>query len=125
MTKNVDQNSTADFTTREALDGEVIVIETPQFIDLHSAVPLRGILADLVAQGKVRVVVDMSETEYMDSIGLGALVSRIAAMRSGGGDLRLASPSSHTQKILELTNLAMIIDTFEDVNSAVESYIDA
>ena len=122
MTKNMDQNSSSIFTTQETRDGKVIVIETPQFLDLNSAAPLRDILADLVAHGKVHVVVDMSETEYMDSIGLGALVSRIAAIRTGGGDLRLANPSSHTQKILELTNLDMIIETFEDVNSALESF---
>ena len=122
MKKSPDQSSRPNFATRETRDGEVIVIETPQFIDLQSAAPLRAILADLVAQGKVRVVVDLSDTEYIDSIGLGALVSRIAVMRSGGGDLRLANPTVPTQKILELTNLTRIINTFEDVNSAVDSF---
>jgi anti-sigma B factor antagonist len=110
------------FKTREESDGEVVVIECPARVDLSVAKDLREIMTESTEQDKFLLVVDMDETEFMDSSGLGALVSRIAATRANSGDIRLACVKEPILKLLELTHLDKIFQVFESVQAAVDSF---
>jgi len=110
------------FETREESDGKVVVIECPARVDLSVAKDLREIMTESTEQNKFLLVVDMDETEFMDSSGLGALVSRIAATRSNSGDIRLACVKEPILKLLELTHLDKIFQVFESVQAAVDSF---
>jgi len=110
------------FKTREESDGKVVVIECPVRVDLSVSKDLREIMTASTEQDKFLLVVDMDETEFMDSSGLGALVSRIAATRSNSGDIRLACVKVSILKLLELTHLDKIFQVFESVQAAVDSF---
>ena len=110
------------FNTKEATDGKVVVIECPDRVDLSVAEDLRAIMKASVDQEKFLLVVDMNKTEFMDSSGLGALVSRIAVTRSNKGDIRLACVKEPILKLLEMTHLDKIFQCCESVQSAVESF---
>ena len=110
------------FKTREESDGKVIVIECPRRVDLSVAKDLREIMKESTERNKFLLVVDMDETEFMDSSGLGALVSRIAVTRSNSGDVRLACVKEPILKLLELTHLDKIFKSFESVQAAVDSF---
>jgi len=112
------------FKTREASDGKVVVIECPDRVDLSVAKELREIMKEATEQDKFLLVVDMDKTEFMDSSGLGALVSRIAVTRSNSGDVRLACVKEPILKLLELTHLDKIFQSFESVQAAVDSFDD-
>ena len=111
-----------EFITREELEGKVSVIECPNRLDANIADDFRDKIKELVEQKKFLLVVDLGNTEFIDSSGLGALVSRIAVTKSNQGDVRLASPSPNILKLLEITNLDKIFKCFDDVQSAVESF---
>lgn len=110
------------FNTREESDGKVVVIECPVRVDLSVAQDLREIMKESTERDKFQLVVDMDKTEFMDSSGLGALVSRIAATRSNSGDVRLACVKEPILKLLELTHLDKIFQCFESVQAAVDSF---
>ena len=110
------------FKTREASDGKVIVIECPDRVDSSVANDLRTIMKESTEQDKFMIVVDMDKTEFMDSSGLGALVSRIAATRSNSGDIRIACVKEPIVNLFELTHLDKIFQCFESVQSAVDSF---
>ena len=110
------------FKTREESDGKVVVIECPSRVDLSVAKELREIMKESTEQDKFLLVVDMDKTEFMDSSGLGALVSRIAVTRSNRGDVRLACVKETILKLLELTHLDKIFQAFESVQAAVDSF---
>jgi len=110
------------FNVWEELDGKVTVIECPNRLDASIADEFKKMMSDLVDQGKFRLVVDMGKTSFIDSSGLGSLVSRIAAIRANQGDIHLASPSATIIKLLEMTHLDQIFKLFDDVKSAVESF---
>lgn len=78
------------------LAGEVDVASTPR---------LRDRLVALVTDGHTRLVVDLSGVVFIDSMGLGALLSGLKRARSVDGDLRLAGPSEHVGKVLAITRL--------------------
>jgi anti-sigma B factor antagonist len=75
-----------------------------------------------VKNEKYNFVVDLSATEYMDSSGLGAIVSRIAVTRANQGDIRLAGPSKIVEDLLDLTQLIRILKIYKDIDSTVKSF---
>jgi anti-anti-sigma factor len=69
----------------------------------------------VIAEGKTRFVVDLAEVPFIDSTGLGALISGLKAARRVEGDLRLAAPSPHVRKLLRLTTLDRVFTILKTV----------
>jgi len=69
-----------------------------------------------------KLVIDCSELEYLDSSGLGALISSLKSAISGGGDLRLASVPNKVRMMLEITRADRIFRIYQTVDDAVSSY---
>lgn len=108
--------------TSEKLDGKVTVLAGPQRLDASKANDFRDKLTELVERKKFQLVIDLSETEFIDSSGLGALVSRIAVIRANQGDVRLVFQQEFVYKLLALTHLDKVFKCFESVATAVNSF---
>jgi anti-sigma B factor antagonist len=106
----------------EALEGKVVVVEIPRYLSAETSEEFRDFLYQIVDEGKYRLVLDLSKSEYVDSSGLGAIVSRIAVCRSNQGDIKLAAPSQFMVSLLKTTNLDRILEVFSEVEAAVQSY---
>ena len=74
-------------------------------VDVATAPRLRDRLVQLITEGPPRLVVDLSGLTFIDSMGLGALVSGLKRARALDGDLRLAGPTDHVAKVLSITRL--------------------
>jgi anti-sigma B factor antagonist len=102
-------------------DERGIGVVTPRGrLNMVAARQLRQILADLVDSGSSRVVVDLAETTFLDSSGLGALIGGLKAARQGGGDLRITGPTPTVMAVLELTNLDKLLRPRASVASAFD-----
>ncbi len=102
--------------------GRVFVVEVPERLEVNISDKFRAEMNALVDGGNFQIVIDLKKTEFMDSSGLGALVSRIAVMRSNGGDVRLASASQSVMNLLQVTHLDRVFKCFDDIESAVSSF---
>ncbi|AYJ50685.1 STAS domain-containing protein [Rhodococcus sp. P1Y] len=100
------------------IDGGAVVLAPQGRLNMVAAPTLRAQLHGLVEGGNSRIVVDLSETEFIDSSGLGALVSGLKAARQAGGDLRIATPSQQVETVLELTNLNRVLRTYTSIDAA-------
>ena len=87
-------------------------------LNMVAAPRLRSLVAELVVQGTTRIVVDLSETQSMDSSGLGALIAGLKTARQAGGDLRIAGAGPQVESVLDLTNLRRVLRPRPDVDSA-------
>ena len=103
-------------------DGDKVVITTPERFTVEFATEFKELLNSMVKKEKYKFIVDLSATKYMDSSGLGAIVSRIAATRANQGDIRLANPSKFVEELLDLTQLIRILKIYKDIDSAIKSY---
>jgi len=110
------------FITSEELDGKVMVIASPQRFDVSIANDFRNKMIELVERKKFLFVIDLSAAEFIDSSGLGALVSRIAVIRANEGDIRLVFQQEFICKLLALTHLDKVFVCFKSVASAVNSF---
>ena len=111
-----------EFNTREESGGKVVVIESPNRLDASIADDFKAKMNELVDQGNSRIVIDLEQTEFMDSSGLGSLVSRIAVARSKQGDIRLAAPSPFVRNLLDVTHLNQVFKCFDGTEPAVKSF---
>ncbi len=102
--------------------GGIAVVYAAGRLDLLSAGDMRQELARVVADGSRRLVVDLGELTFIDSSGLGALVSGLKAARLAGGDLRIARPNEQAQVILELTTLNRVLKPYASIEEALAGY---
>jgi len=110
------------FLVEETRDNRVQIIRCPKRIDITISSDLRDILSNLIEQGKYEIVIDLTQTQYVDSSGLGAIVSRIAAARSNKGDVRIAGPRKNVKELFQLTHLNQILKMYDNVEAASLSY---
>lgn len=102
--------------------GSVDVVVLPQRLIMANASDARGELKTIIEQGSGRMVIDLSETEYMDSSGLAAIVSALQAARTKHGDVYLANMNDTLRALFELTQLHKICQIFDDTESAIAAF---
>jgi anti-sigma B factor antagonist len=110
--------------TRQDKKGEIVVIDAPERLTGLLADEMRDLIGSLVKEEKFKIIVDLSTTIYIDSSGLGALVSRIAATRANKGDIRLANAGEKINNLLQLTHLDKILLQYSDLQAALDGFND-
>ena len=107
-----------DTESVDGATGEVAVIRPHGRLTMITTAELRTLVADTVGGGRTHVVVDLSRTEFVDSSGLGALISGLKTARQAGGDLRIAGAGPQVEAVLDLTNLRRVLRPRPDVAGA-------
>ena len=79
-------------------------------------------LHELVEKGQTKVVADLSNVEWMNSSGLGILISGLTTLQNQGGSLKLACVSENIQKLLTITKLDRVLTPYDSVENAVNSF---
>ncbi len=79
-------------------------------------------LNSLSPNGAERYVVDLANLQYIDSGGLGCLVSFLRRVRQNGGDIKVATLSGKVRAVFELTKLHRIFEIYDDSSAAIKSY---
>ncbi len=78
-------------------------------VDMESSPVLKSNLIQLAETGAHRITVDMTETAFIDSTGLHALVTALRELRERGGDLIVRSPSKSAARLLRLTGFDTLV----------------
>jgi anti-sigma B factor antagonist len=79
-------------------------------------------LRKLIAEEKKNIVVDLAETKYMNSSGLGMLIGGYTTVKNSGGDLKLANVTKKIESLLVITKLSSIFENYSTVEEAVKSF---
>ena len=69
-------------------------------------------------KGIKQLAIDLSKLRYMNSSGIGVLITLLTKFRNAGGDVVLIKPSSHIEKLLLITKLNSIFEVFQEVQNA-------
>lgn len=110
------------FQSNQDYDGELKVFKTPARLEGKVSLDFRKELKEIVDKGYYKIVIDLGETDFIDSNGISSLVSKISATRSEQGDIRLANPSDFVVSVLRTTNLDKIFKCYPSAEEAVNSY---
>jgi anti-sigma B factor antagonist len=106
----------------EKTSNTVTILKLVGRLDSLVVKDLKNRIHTLIQQGQVKLVFDMSEVSFMDSSGLGGIVSALRAVSQAGGDIRIASLQPRVRALFELTRLHQVFQIFSDVDAAVHSY---
>jgi anti-sigma B factor antagonist len=79
-------------------------------------------LSNFMEQGKKNIVFDLSSVTHINSSGMGMLISGYSKVKDNGGALKLANLTSKMQSLLSITRLNRIIETYNSVDEAVQSF---
>ena len=88
-------------------------------LDVATAPDLKERLVDLVNEGRSRIVLDLGGVDFLDSTGLGMIVSALKRARTHGGDLRLVCTESRIARLFEITGLDKALPLLPTVDAAV------
>jgi anti-sigma B factor antagonist len=79
-------------------------------------------IKDLVSEGAVDIVLNLSKVKWINSTGLGLMVSAYTSLVKQGGRMKIAEVSDRIDNILHVTQLELIFETFENEDEAVASF---
>ena len=104
--------------------GTTIVRPTTDRLDIEVAAEFRAMLLSLIDQGQHQLIVDLKDVTFIDSSGLGALVSALKTLKrgSGTGDVRLARVQPPVVSLLEIIRLNRVFTSYPSVEQAIQSF---
>jgi anti-sigma B factor antagonist len=83
---------------------------------------LRALVCDLLSNGHNEILLNLGDVNYIDSSGLGHLVSALTRVRKQAGGLKLLNLTSKVRNLMQITRLYTVFDIMEDEASAVKSF---
>lgn len=103
--------------------GDVTVLDAAGRITLgEGASQFRDTIRDMISKGQKKILLNLSEVSYIDSSGIGELVSGFTTVTNGGGQLKLVGLSKRIKDLLQITKLYTVFDVYEDEAEAVRSF---
>jgi anti-sigma B factor antagonist len=108
-------------TTRQV--GDVTVIDVAGRITLgEGSSALREALRDLVTKNQKKILLNLGDVTYIDSSGIGELVSGFTTVTNSGGSLKLLNLNKRVKDLLQITKLYTVFDVHEDEAAAIRSF---
>ncbi|HWC26549.1 MAG TPA: STAS domain-containing protein [Solirubrobacteraceae bacterium] len=104
-----------------SIDAERHVLAVRGEIDLFTAPELKQVLAESIEGGRVRLVVDLTDTTFLDSTALGVLIGAVKRLRSRDGALAIVNVDENIAKTFEITGLDQIFTIVPTRDEAVEA----
>jgi anti-sigma B factor antagonist len=105
--------------TEDALDDDRHLVAVRGDLDLHTAPELREALTRAIDEGRNRLVIDLTETSYMDSSGLTALVVAHKRVRKRGGQLVVVNTDPSIGRTFEITGLHLLFPLVSERSEAI------
>jgi anti-sigma B factor antagonist len=114
--------ATALFLTQREV-GPVTIVDLSGKISLgEGSALLRKTIRDLIDAGQIKILLNLGDVNYIDSSGIGELVSGFTAVRNRKGELKLLNLTKKVHDLLQITKLFTVFDVYTDESTAVHSY---
>ena len=113
----------AELNINERQAGDVTVLDMSGKITIgEGSVALRAAIRRLLEEGKKRILLNLAGISYVDSSGIGELVSSYTAINKEGGQLKLLNLTQKIQDLLTITKLLTVFDVYDSEAEALNSF---
>jgi anti-anti-sigma factor len=116
-----DEKMSLKVTARQ-VDGVTILDLNGRIVLGEPTVLMRDTFQDLISRGQKKVLVNLGEVNYIDSAGLGSLVSGFTTMTNQQGQLKLLNLTKKVQDLLQITKLLTVFDVYDSEAAALKSF---
>jgi len=114
----------AKVSVTERQVGDVFVVSVAgNIITDGSAVRVREIIRRLLAEGRRKILLDMAHVRWVDSMGLGVLVSALVSAMREGGQIKLLKVRQNVKDLLSVTKLDTVFTAYDDEAEALNAYL--
>ena len=108
-------------TTRQV--GDVTVVDVAGRITLgEGSATVRDAMRDMVSKNQKKILLNLGEVSYIDSSGIGELVSGFTTVTNSGGALKLLNLNKRVKDLLQITKLYTVFDVHDDEAGAIRSF---
>ena len=108
-------------STRQS--GSVIIIDLSGQIKLgEGTAVLRDAVKDLLGKGQKKILLNLADVNYVDSITVGVLISALSSVRNQGGELKLLHLTKKVRTVLEITKLDTVFHILDDETEAIAAF---
>lgn len=113
----------AELSIKERQAGDVTVLDLDGKITIgEGSIALRSAVRRLVEENRKKILLNLAGVGYVDSSGIGELVSSYSSVSREGGQLKLLNLTQKIQDLLAITKLLTVFDVYEDESSAVSAF---
>lgn len=113
----------AELNISERQAGDVTILDTDGKITIgEGSVALRSTIRRLLGEGKKKILLNLGGVGYVDSSGIGELVSSFTAVNKEGGQLKLLNLTQKIQDLLAITKLLTVFDTYDNESDALAGF---
>ena len=109
-------------TSNRQLDGVTIVDCSGRITLGEGSVTLRDTVRELLSKGQKKILLNLADVNYIDSSGIGELVSAFTTARNQGGELKLLNLTKKVHDLLQITKLYTVFDVHDNEASAVRAF---
>ncbi len=109
-------------TSTRQIDGVTIIDLSGRITLGEGSVVLRDTIRDAVSQGNKKILLNLGDVTYIDSSGIGELVSAYTTVRNQGGELKLLNLTKKVHDLLQITKLYTVFDVKDDEAAAVKAF---
>jgi anti-sigma B factor antagonist len=109
-------------TSTRQLDGVTVVDLSGRITLGEGSVVLRETVRDLIGKGEKKILLNLGDVTYIDSSGIGELVSAFTSVRNQGGELKLLKLTKKVHDLLQITKLYTVFDVKDDELAAIRSF---
>ncbi len=111
-------------TIKETIQGDVVILSLKgNLMGEPETSELRDKIKGLLTDGFLKIVLDASGVKWMNSSGLGAIISALTSVNNKGGDIRIAHVTEKIKSLFMITQLIKVFKTFDSNERAVASFI--
>jgi len=112
-----------NMTTNIRKLGGVTIVDISGRIEFgEESAALRDLVRDLLSKGQKQILFNLGDVNYIDSSGLGHLVSAFTSVRNHGGELKLLNLSNNIQNLMQITRLYTVFEILDNEAAAVKSF---
>jgi len=108
--------------TNRQVDGVAVVDMSGRITLGEGSVVLRDTIRDLIGKGSKKILLNLGDVTYIDSSGIGELVSAFTAVRREGGELKLLNLTKKVHDLLQITKLYTVFDIKDDEAAAIKAF---
>lgn len=107
----------------DRIQDEIVILEPKgKIMGGPDASLLHDKLHEYIEQNKTKVIVDLSKVDWMNSTGLGILISGLTTVRNNNGELKLANLTKKVQSLLTITKLVTVFESYDSLDEAIDSF---
>ncbi len=101
---------------------EISTLKLEDIIDIYNAPKIKASIDNLISQNKTLVIINLEKVPYIDSSGIGVLLSSMRDLKKKGGDLKITGLCASVKKILEMSNLLSVFKIYSTEEEAADSF---